>query len=108
MLLNIDPPIVNASGILSFLDVFQLLDQKGANIGAYVTKSIGPRERLGNENPVVVENGSVSRPVLNSLALPSQTQFSWFSGGESSAEYTRTNELTLVSNFFMRPVKTKG
>jgi len=77
MLLEIDPPIVNASGILSFLDVFQLLDRKGAAIGAYVTKSISPGERLGNENPVVVECGPVPQPVLNSLALPSQTPEEW-------------------------------
>ncbi len=77
MLLNIDPPIVNASGILSFLDIFQLLDRKGATIGGYVTKSISPSERLGNENPVVVECGAMDYPTLNSLALPSQTPEEW-------------------------------
>ncbi|MFQ5853307.1 MAG: tRNA-dihydrouridine synthase [Candidatus Binatia bacterium] len=77
MFIDIDPPIVNASGILSFLDVFQLLDRKGATIGGYVTKSISPNERLGNENPVVVECGSGSQPTLNSLALPSQTPEEW-------------------------------
>lgn len=77
MLLDIDPPIVNASGILSFLDIFQLLDRKGATIGGYVTKSISPGERLGNENPVVVECGAGDHPKLNSLALPSQTPEEW-------------------------------
>jgi dihydroorotate dehydrogenase (NAD+) catalytic subunit len=77
MFLDIDPPIVNASGILSFLDIFQLLDRKGATIGGYVTKSISPGERLGNENPVVVECGSAAYPTLNSLALPSQTPKEW-------------------------------
>ncbi|MFQ5540569.1 MAG: tRNA-dihydrouridine synthase [Candidatus Binatia bacterium] len=77
MLLDIDPPIVNASGILSFLDIFQLLDRKGATIGGYVTKSISPSERLGNENPVVFECGTAASPTLNSLALPSQTPEEW-------------------------------
>ncbi|MFQ5691499.1 MAG: tRNA-dihydrouridine synthase [Nitrospinota bacterium] len=78
MLLDLDPPIVNASGILSFLDVFELLDRKGAAIGGYITKSISPGERLGNENPVVVENGpGGARPTLNSLALPSQEPEEW-------------------------------
>ncbi len=77
MFLDLDPPIVNASGILSFLDIFQLLDRKGAAIGGYITKSIGPRERLGNENPIIVEAASDDRPTLNSLALPSQTPEEW-------------------------------
>ncbi|MFQ5913800.1 MAG: tRNA-dihydrouridine synthase [Nitrospinota bacterium] len=77
MVLGLDPPIVNASGILSFLDIFQLLDRKGASIGGYITKSISPGERLGNENPVVVECGPDAFPTLNSLALPSQTPEEW-------------------------------
>ena len=77
MHLDLDPPIVNGSGILSFLDIFQLLDRKGASIGGYITKSISPKERLGNENPILVESGPDDLPKLNSLALPSQTPEEW-------------------------------
>ncbi len=77
MLLNLDPPIVNGSGILSFPDIFELLDQKGATIGGYITKSISPTERLGNENPVVTQEDTPGAPLLNSLALPAQSPEAW-------------------------------
>ncbi|MBI2881329.1 MAG: tRNA-dihydrouridine synthase [Candidatus Tectomicrobia bacterium] len=94
MFLDLDPPIVNASGILSFLDVFQLLDRKGAAIGGYITKSISPGERLGNENPVVVECGPDAHPTLNSLALPSQTPEEWL---EELKEARLTRSKLIVS-----------
>lgn len=96
MLLDLDPPIVNASGILSFLDVFQLLDRKGAAIGGYITKSISPGERLGNENPVVVECGPDAHPTLNSLALPSQTPEEWL-GELKETRLTRSKLIVSVN-----------
>ncbi len=77
MFLDLNPPIVNASGILSYPDIFELLDRKGAAIGGYIIRSISPGERLGNENPIIVEAGPDGRPTLNSLALPSQTPEEW-------------------------------
>jgi dihydroorotate dehydrogenase (NAD+) catalytic subunit len=94
MLLDLTPPIVNASGILSFLDIFGLLERKGATIGGYVTKSISPGERLGNENPVVVECGPGDHPTLNSLALPSQTPEEWL---EELKETRLTRSKLIVS-----------
>lgn len=74
MELNVDPPVVNASGILSFLDVLAFLEKKGIYLGGFVTKSIGPEEKSGNENPVVYNTGDV---FLNSLALPTQSCDDW-------------------------------
>lgn len=67
--LNLKTPLLNASGVFSFVDVFERLEELGAPFGAFVTKSAGPREQLGNENPVVYDTGAV---MLNSLALPCQ------------------------------------
>jgi dihydroorotate dehydrogenase (NAD+) catalytic subunit len=67
MKLNLDPPIVNCSGIFSYPDVFELLDRKGAAFGGYVTKSIGLEERNGNKNPTVLEGEGF---LMNSMALP--------------------------------------
>ncbi len=72
--LSLDPPLVNASGILSFLDVFELLERKGIALGGFVTKSIGPTATEGNVNPVVYDTGAV---MLNSLALPTQSPEEW-------------------------------
>jgi dihydroorotate dehydrogenase (NAD+) catalytic subunit len=86
--LKLDPPIVNACGILSYLDVFRRLELMGANFGAWVPKSIGPysrdpvvrerygwgAERLGNPNPTVAFDGPVQ---LNAFALPTHPVESW-------------------------------
>ncbi len=68
--LEIYPPIMNACGILSYLSVFEHLEELGADVGAWIPKSIGPREKQGNENPVIHFNGSV---LMNSMALPSMS-----------------------------------
>lgn len=67
MKLNLNPPIVNCSGIFSYPDVFELLDRKGAAFGGFVTKSIGLEERNGNRNPTVLEGEGF---LMNSMALP--------------------------------------
>jgi len=86
--LNLERPLVNACGILSYLDVFERLEEEGACFGAWIPKSIGPfssnpelrkkygwgKEKLGNPNPVVVHTGYV---LLNSLALPTHPVESW-------------------------------
>lgn len=82
--LSLNPPLVNASGIFSFLDVFARLEKNGVCLGAFVTKSIGPYEREGNENPVIVETET---GFLNSLALPTQSPKAW-------AEEFRTTPLS--------------
>ncbi|MEE9255850.1 MAG: hypothetical protein V3V56_01630, partial [bacterium] len=51
---EINPPLVNASGILSYPEVFQAFERSGASLGGYVTKSVGPAEKEGNANPVIV------------------------------------------------------
>ncbi len=61
---------MNACGILSFLSIFEYLEGIGANVGAWIPKSIGPVEKEGNENPVIHFNGSV---LMNSVALPSMS-----------------------------------
>ncbi len=72
---DIDPPLINASGILSYPEVFAAFERAGASLGGYVTKSVGPQEKRGNENPVLVHpSGGV---VLNSLALPTQSAEDW-------------------------------
>ncbi len=73
----ISPPIINASGILSYPEVFETFENQGASIGGYVTKSIGPNEKKGNENPVIIYNNSSGGPTLNSLALPTQDLDDW-------------------------------
>ena len=86
--LELDIPIVNASGILSYLDVFERLEKENACFGAWVIKSIGPfssnedlrkkhdweKEKTGNPNPVIVHTGHV---LLNSMALPTPPVESW-------------------------------
>lgn len=72
--LELHPPLVNGSGLLCFLEVFQHLDRQRAALGGYVTKSIGPEGRPGNVAPVVYDTGHV---MLNSLALPTQPIESW-------------------------------
>lgn len=72
--LTIYPPLVNASGIFSYLDVFARLAQNGVCLGAFVTKSIGPKEREGNDNPVIFETET---GLINSLALPTQSPQDW-------------------------------
>jgi len=60
-------PTVLASGILGTnSDLLQMIGKQGA--GAVTTKSIGPKERLGNKNPsvIVLEHG-----LINSVGLPS-------------------------------------
>ena len=57
----ISPPIVNASGILSYPEVFQTFEKLGASIGAYVTKSIGLNEKKGNENPVIIRKANQAK-----------------------------------------------
>lgn len=74
---EIHPPLINASGILSYPEVFQVFENSGACLGAYVTKSIGPIEKEGNKNPVVVYPEFHYLPVLNSLALPTQSPDDW-------------------------------
>ena len=75
---EISPPLINASGILSYPEVFQAFEREGAALGGYVTKSVGPAEKEGNANPVVVYPEDASKnPVLNSLALPTQSPEDW-------------------------------
>jgi len=74
---EIHPPLVNASGILSYPEVFQTFENLGASLGGYITKSVGPVEKDGNNNPVVVWPEDLSQPVLNSLALPTQSPADW-------------------------------
>jgi dihydroorotate dehydrogenase (NAD+) catalytic subunit len=74
---DIHPPLINASGILSYPEVFQTFEKSGAFLGGYVTKSVGPIEKEGNENPVVVYRSEAAQPVLNSLALPTQSLEDW-------------------------------
>jgi len=74
---RIDPPLVNASGILSYPEVFAAFEKAGACLGGYVTKSVGPVEKAGNDNPVVVYSAEGGAPVLNSLALPTQSPEDW-------------------------------
>ncbi|MFC1492158.1 tRNA-dihydrouridine synthase [Nitrospinota bacterium] len=74
---EISPPLVNASGILSYPEVFQAFESSGACLGGYVTKSVGPAEKEGNDNPVIVYPEGPSHPVLNSLALPTQSPEDW-------------------------------
>lgn len=86
--LNLKIPVINACGILSYLDSFERLEKEGACFGAWIPKSIGPfssnpelrkkygwdKEKLGNPNPVVVHTGHV---LLNSMALPTHPVESW-------------------------------
>ncbi len=74
---DIHPPLINASGILSYPEVFLAFERSGAALGGYVTKSVGPVEKAGNENPVVVYPEDHGGPVLNSLALPTQNPEDW-------------------------------
>lgn len=66
--LKIDPPITNACGILSYVDVFKRMEESLTytpnSVGAWVIKSIGPMEKSGNENPTYIDGG------MNSFALP--------------------------------------
>ena len=62
---------------MSYPEVFETFESQGASIGGYVTKSIGPNEKKGNENPVIIYGDSFDGPTLNSLALPTQELDDW-------------------------------
>ncbi len=64
---KLNNPIVLASGILG-TDETILERVSKTSIGAITTKSIGPKERLGNKNPSVVE---WEHGFLNAVGLPS-------------------------------------
>lgn len=94
--LNLDIPLMNACGTLSYLDSFEALEKEGACFRAYIPKSIGPfsndpelrkkygwgEEKRGNPNPVVVHNGSV---LLNSIALPTHPVETWIEEYEKAS-----------------------
>jgi len=74
--LLVEPPLVNCSGILSYPDVFERLENlnpftKEAEtvMGAWVTKSYTLRERPGNENVTVYELPD-GAGLINSMGLP--------------------------------------
>jgi dihydroorotate dehydrogenase (NAD+) catalytic subunit len=67
MRFNIDPPIMNASGIFCYASKFKRLESYGARTGAWVTKSYGLHEEEGNDNPVVCELPDDG--MLNSIRL---------------------------------------
>jgi len=81
--LDLNPPLINACGILSYLDVLERMEKEGADFGGYLIKSLGPfsddgkhgweKEKKGNDNPTVVD-GNV---FLNSFALPTHSVESW-------------------------------
>lgn len=79
--LTLNPPIVNACGILSYLDVFERLEKTGANFGAWVPKSIGPFEKQGNPNPTIYNDGNI---MLNAFALPTHSIQSWINEFENT------------------------
>ena len=91
---DIDPPLINASGILSYPEVFAAFESAGAMLGGYVTKSVGPREKPGNENPVLAY--SPEGAVLNSLALPTQSLEDW----ERDLEETRLKSARLIVSIY--------
>jgi dihydroorotate dehydrogenase (NAD+) catalytic subunit len=96
MRLQLDSPIINGSGIFSYPDVFQLLECKGANVGAWMTKSIGEEERDGNVNPIFYEN-------YNSVGLSCQGIGPW-------KEEIRTTELKkpLIASVFGHSIESYG
>ncbi len=74
---EIHPPLINASGILSYPEVFSRFERAGAALGGYVTKSVGPVEKEGNDNPVLAYPQYGDTILLNSLALPTQCPEDW-------------------------------
>jgi len=93
--IKLDIPLVNACGILSYLDIFELLEKMGIKFGAFVPKSIGPfsnnkelrekyswgLEKTGNPNPVIVHTGNI---LLNSMALPTHPIETWIEEFETA------------------------
>jgi dihydroorotate dehydrogenase (NAD+) catalytic subunit len=63
--MTIDPAIMNASGIFSFVPVLKRLQD---HFGALVTKSIGYQEREGFENPVFAQLSD--KDFINAVGLP--------------------------------------
>jgi dihydroorotate dehydrogenase (NAD+) catalytic subunit len=86
--LNLDPLLMNGSGILSHFSVFARLEDMGACPGAWVPKSQGPfslnptlqraygweRHREGNKNPIVAEREGSQ---LNAVGLSSMPVEAW-------------------------------
>ncbi len=60
-------PLILASGIIS-TSYSSLVNIHNAGIGAVVTKSIGPRDRIGNPNPSVIALAEI-RSMVNSVGL---------------------------------------
>ncbi len=63
--LEINPAIMNASGIISFLPSLKRISPY---LGAIVLKSVGYEERFGNETPIFVQ--ASDEAYLNAVGLP--------------------------------------
>jgi dihydroorotate dehydrogenase (NAD+) catalytic subunit len=63
--MTIDPAILNASGIFSYVPVLKRLQE---HFGGLVTKSVGYREREGYENPVFAQLSE--KDYINAVGLP--------------------------------------
>jgi dihydroorotate dehydrogenase (NAD+) catalytic subunit len=63
--LKIDPGIMNASGIISYVE---LINELSPYLGAGVLKTTGVEERLGNETPIFCEVSAGTG--LNAVGLP--------------------------------------
>ncbi len=70
--LEIYPPLISASGVFSYADIFARLEWEGVPLGAFVTRPIGPPVRSGN--PVVFAKGE---GVIDSLGQPTQPPEEW-------------------------------
>jgi dihydroorotate dehydrogenase (NAD+) catalytic subunit len=73
-MLKLRSPLINVSGVFSYLDVLHLLERKGIPFGAFITKSIGVVPRSGNKNPTYLDLNGVG---LNSFALPNPGLEAW-------------------------------
>ena len=95
---DIHPPLINASGILSYPEVFTAFESAGACLGGYVTKSVGPREKPGNDNPVVVypPEGAVAQ-----LPRPAHAKHRGLGArpGRDKAQERKTHRLGLWRRF---------
>jgi dihydroorotate dehydrogenase (NAD+) catalytic subunit len=89
--MTLEPAIMNASGIFSFLPILKRLQD---HFGALVTKSVGYKERDGFENPVFAQMTEDTH--INAVGLPNPGYKSMF--GEMLEHYPLRKPL-IVSVF---------
>jgi len=94
--LNIDPAIMNGSGVLSFTPILKRYAE--LRLGAVVTKSVSSEVREGFENPILVQTSEESW--INAVGLPGSGHLDKKKELEECYDYFKTKNKPLIASVF--------